>query len=230
MKKLALTFKLLYRLAIIGLLCIFANSGDISAAENMVKVVQNGIIKGNLAMKFQTDEIFSEKVTKFLSRGFTVRIEYNIELWQSRGYWFDSLRSQRNLSYQIKFDPIEKQYQCQRSQDGSKVTAKSDKLLDNLAKWVMSPDIYVLFDPIDQLIPNDKYYYNMEVLVATLTAENVKDLRKWMGDFSDQGEQSSSISRTTMRVIMDFLSSRNHKKFSARSEQFYLSELAKLGK
>lgn len=229
MNKLVLTCKLLYRITAIGLLCIFANSGEISAAENMVRVAQNGILKGNLAMKFQTDELFNEKVIKFLSRGFTVRIEYNIELWQVRGYWFDSLRSQRNLSYQIRYDPIEKQYQCQRSQDGAKVITKSDKLLDNLAKWVMSPDIYVLFDPIDQLINSDKYYYNIEVLVATLTAENVKDLRKWMGDFSEQ-DQSSSISKTTMRVIMDFLSSRNHKKFSARSEQFYLAELTKFGK
>lgn len=230
MKKLVLTFKLLYRVMVIGILCIFANTAEVSSAENTVRIVQNCILKGNLAMKFQTDDIFNQKVMKFLNRGFTVRVEYNIELWQKRGYWFDSLRSQKSISYQINFDPIEKIYQCQRSQDGSRIITKSDKQIDNLSRWVINPDIYLIFDPIDQLSLNDRYYYNIEVLVATLTAENVRDLRRWMGDFSDKGDQSSSFSKTTINMIIDFLSSRNHKRFSVRSEQFYISELPRIEK
>lgn len=227
MKKLFLTFKLLYRITVIGLLCIFANATEVSSAENTVRIIQNCILKGNLAMKFQVEEIFDQKVMKFLNRGFTVRVEYNIELWQRRGYWFDSLRSQRSISYQINYDPIEKTYQCQCFQNDSKVTTKSDKQIDNLAKWVKSPDFYLVFEPIDQFSLNDRYYYNIEILVATLTAENVRDLRKWLGDFSEQGEQSS-FSRTAVNVIIDFLSSRNHKRFSAKSEQFYISALPRI--
>ncbi|MGB9596587.1 MAG: DUF4390 domain-containing protein [Candidatus Poribacteria bacterium] len=228
MKKLVLSFKLLYRITVIGILCIFANTAEVSSAENTVRIIQNCILKGNLAMKFQADDIFDQKVMKFLNRGFTVRVEYNIELWQKRGYWFDSLRSQRSISYQINYDPIEKIYQCQRFQNGLKVTTKSDKQIDNLARWIVSPDLYLVFGPIDQLSLNDRYYYNIEVLVATLTAENVRDLRKWLGDFGEQGEQSSSFSKTAVNMIIDFLSSRNHKRFSTRSEQFYISALPKI--
>ncbi len=228
MKKLVLTFKLLYRITVIGMLCIFANTSEVSSAESTVRVIHNCILKGNLAMKFQSENIFDQKVMKFLNRGFTVRIEYNIELWQKRGYWFDSLRNQRSINYQINYDPIEKIYQCQRSQDSSDIITKSDRQIDNLAKWITSPEIYLIFDPIDQLSLNDRYYYNIEVLVATITAENVRDLRRWIGDISDQGEQTSSFSKTAVNVIIDFLSSRNHKRFFARSEQFYVSTLPKI--
>ena len=230
MRKVALTIRLLYRIMAIGLFCIFASTNDVSAAESLVKVVQNGILKGNIAMRFQAGEIFTDKVIKFLSRGFTVRVEYSIELWQNRGYWFDRPHSQRNISYQIDFEPIEKRYVCKRFQDGSQVVSKTDKQLDKLIQWVTHPDIPVIFVPMYQLDPEARYYYNIGILVATLTAENVKDLQKWMGEFGDQEEQTSSFAKTTFKVVMDFLSSRNHKKYSVKSDEFYPSNLPKLNK
>jgi len=230
MRKVALTIRLLYKIMAIGLFCIFASTSDVSAAENLVEVVQNGILKGNIVMRLQTGEIFTDKVVKFLSRGFTVRVDYSIELWQSRGLWFDRLYSQKNISYQIDFEPIEKRYVCKRFQEGSQVVSKTDKQLDKLIKWITHPDIPLIFVPVEQLDPESSYYYNIGVLVATLTAENVKDLQKWMGEFGEQEEQTSSFARTTFKVVMDFLSSRNHKKYTVKSDEFHPSDLPKLSK
>jgi len=230
MRKVTLTIKLLYRLTAIGLFCIFASTSEVSAAESIVKVVQNGIIKDNLAMRFQAEDIFNDKVVKFLSRGFTVRVEYTIELWERRSYWFDRLYGQRNISYQIDFEPLEKLYVCSRLQEGSQAMSKTDKQLDRLIKWITHPDLAITFVPLEQLDSGSKYYYNIGILVATLTAENVKDLQKWMSEFGEHEEQTSSFAKTTFKVVMDFLSSRNHKKYSVKSDEFYLSDLANLSK
>jgi hypothetical protein len=230
MRKFALTIRLLYRLTVIGLFCIFATTSEVSAAENIVKVVQNGILKNNLAMRFQVGEIFTDKVVKFLNRGFTIRIDYNIELWESRGYWFDRLYGQRNISYQLDFEPLEKRYVCKRSLEGSSIISKTDKQLDNLLQWIMRPELPITFVPVEQLGPESKYYYNIGILLATLTAENVRDLQKWMSEFNQQEEETSSFAKTTFKIVMDFLSSRNHKKISVKSDEFYLSDLPKLSK
>jgi hypothetical protein len=227
MHKFSLTIKLLYRLLAIGFICLFANTNEISAAESMVRVMQNGILKGNLTMRFQAGTIFNDKVIRFLDKGFTIRVEYTIELWQSRGYWFDRLSDQQEISYQVDFDPLEKRYVCRRTHQNSSIATKADKQLDKIIQWITNSDLPVKMIPADQLDPDAKYYYNIGVLVATLTSENVKDLQKWMGEFK---EESPSLAKTAFRIISDFISSRNHKKYFVRSEQFYSSELPILSK
>jgi hypothetical protein len=213
----------------IGLLCLSANTSEVCAAEEMVKIIQNGIIKDDLSIKIRAgNNIFNNRIIKFLDRGFTIRIEYSIELWQSRGIWFDRLDKQQNIHYQLDFEPLEQKYICQRTFQNSQITTKMDKKIDRIIDWVINPDLAIKVSPIMQLDNNSSYYYNISVLVATLTAENLKDLQKWMGEFESQEE--SSLSKTAFKVIMDFISSRNHKQYSIKSEKFRVAELPKLPK
>lgn len=212
----------------IGLLCLLAHAHYAFAAEASIKMVQNGILNGNLVMQFRAEEVFTEKVIMFLNRGFTVKIEYKIELWRSRRYWFDRLDSQHNISYQIDFEPLEKRYICLKSQQGEAVTSKLDRQLDSIVEWTMQPESPLTVMPVERLDPGAKYYYNIEILIATLTAENIKDLQKWLGQFGGEEKEPSTLTKTSFRVARDFLSSRNHKKLSMQFEQFRLHDLPRL--
>ncbi len=218
----------MYRILAIGLICLFANASEISAAENMARVIQNGILKNNLAVRIRAGSVFNDKIIRFLDRGFTIRIEYNIELWQSRGFWFDRLEKQKEFSYQVDFDALEQKYVCQRTNQNSSIIAKTEKELEKIIEWVTYPDFPIMFTPIAQLESDSEYYYNINILVATLTAENVKDLQKWMGEFEEK--ESSSLAKTAFKIISDFISSRNHKQYSVRTDKFSPSELPKLAK
>ena len=208
-----------------ALLCLFTDADDAHAAEASIKVIQNGILKGNLVMQFRIEEVFTEKVIKFLNRGFTVKLEYKIELWRRRRYWFDNLDSQNDISYQIDFEPLEKRYICLKSQQGAAITSKLDQKLDEIIRWTTQPDPPLTIIPVGQLNPKVEYYYNIEILIATLTAENVKHLQKWLSEFGEKERERSTFTRTSFKVAADFLSSKNHKKLSVRSERFRPQDL-----
>lgn len=210
------------------LFLVYVNAAD--AAEASIKVTQNAIIKGNLMMQVQAEELFTEKVIKFLDRGFTIRLDYRIELWKRRPFWFDSLESQHNISYQISFDPLEKRYVSHKSQEGTAVSSKIDKQQDKIIEWATQTEPPLNIISVEQLDQTARYYYNIEITVSTLTTENIKDLQRWLGEFDEKEEESSTVTKTVFKVAADFISSRNNKKLSARSKQFYLRELPEINK
>lgn len=193
-----------------------------------LQLIQNAIFDNQLVMRFQANDVFTEKVIKFLDRGFTIRIEYKIELWQSRKYWFDQLNTQYNLIYQMKFEPLEKRYACLRKQQGEAIDSKLDPNREKIIEWATKIDKLLNIAPISQLDSYSGYYYNIEIILATLTSENIKDLQKWLGEF--KGEEQSTLTKTTFKVATDFISSRNNKKTSMQSEKFNLQNLPKIPK
>ena len=227
-RKFLLTIKLLYRVIALGILCLFANTNEIAQAETSIKLIQNGVLKGNLVMQFKVDELFNEKVIKFLNRGFTIRLDYNVELWKKRGYWFDSLNNQQNISYEIFFDVLEKRFLCRKIKQNNTIESRTEKQLNKLIQWLTEQDSLLIIAPLEELELSSQYYYNIEIIIATLTADNIKDLQRWMGEFDKKGEQPSSFARTSFKVVADFLSSRNHKRISIRSEAFYPYSLPRL--
>jgi hypothetical protein len=217
----------LYSILTIGLLCLLAHVNHVQAAETSIKVIRNGVLNGDLVMQFRVEEVFTEKVIKFLNRGFTVEIEYKIELWRKRRYWFDRLDCQHNISYQIDFEPLEKRYICFRSQQEAEITSKLDQQLDTIIKWTTQPEPPLNVIPLEQLDQNAEYYYNIEILIATLTTDNIKHLQKWL-EYGGKEKGNSTITGTSFKLARDFLSSRNRKKVSEQSEKFYPHDLPEL--
>jgi len=217
----------LYSILAIELFCLLAGVDDAHAAEATIKVIQNGILKGDLIMQFQAEEIFSEKVVRFLNRGFTVKIDYKIELWRSRRYWFDRLDIQHNISYQIDFEPLEKRYICSKSQEGAPITSKLDQQLDRIIQWATRPQPSLAVISLRQLDQEAEYYYNIEMLIATLTTENIKHLQKWL-EYGEKEKENSTVTETSFKLARDFLSSRNRRKISNRSDKFHLQALPNL--
>lgn len=212
---------------VVGLLCLSAGIDNVRAAEASIKLIQNGVLKGKLIMQFQAEEVFSEKVIKFLNRGFTVGIEYKVELWRKRRYWFDHLDIQHKINYQIDFEPLKKRYVCLKSQQGTAIASKLGRKLAEIVLWTTRPDPPLSIIPAERLDPKASYYYNVEILIATLTTEDIKDLQKWLSKFGEEDKETSTFTKTSFKVAADFISSRNHKKLSARSEEFRLGKLPK---
>lgn len=217
-------------LILMMLICIYVNVNNVDADNIKMQLIQNAISNNQLVMGFQAEGVFTEKVIRFLDRGFTVKIEYRIELWKSRPYWFDQLNNQYYIGYQINFDPLEKRYICIRTQQDRVTDSRLDREREKIIQWSTTIDKPLSIISLDQLDQNLRYYYNIEILVATLTSENIKDLQKWLGDFKNKREEQSTITKTTFKVATDFISSRNHKKASMRTEKFDLKDLPKIGK
>jgi hypothetical protein len=206
------------------MLCLFAS---VSAADLSISVLQNGVLNDNLVMQFQAKEVFTEKVIKFLNRGFTVRIDYTIELWQSRRFWFDHLDRQRIISYQIDFELFEKRYTCSKLQKGKVIESKLDRKLDEIVLWTTRPESPLTIIPADQLDQDASYYYNMEILIATPTTENLKRLQERLSESGEEEKNLSTLTKATFRIARDYISSKNSKKLAVRSEEFHLRDLPK---
>ncbi len=196
-----------------------ARADDVS-----VKVVENGIFQDNLVMQFQAEGVFTERVIRFLTRGFTVKIEYTIELWKSRKWWFDSLDTQHIIRYQIDFEPLEKRYTCLISEQGKAITSRLEKQLANIIQYTTRPELPLIISPIAKLDRKSNYYYNIVVSVATLTAENINDLRKWVR-FGGKEKKTSTLTKTSFKLAKDAISARHRKRVSTRSQKFRLHEL-----
>lgn len=208
----------------IGLLCMLTYVNNASAADISVEVVENGILGDDLVMQFQAEEVFTEKVIKFLTRGFTVKIEYTVELWRSRKWWFDRLDTQHSIRYQIDFEPLENRYTCLISEQGKAITSRLEQKLANIIQYTTRPELPLTISSIAKLDEKSSYYYNIIVSVATLTAENINDLRRWI-KFGEKEKETSTLTKTSFRLAKDAISARHRKRVSTRSEMFRLQRL-----
>ncbi len=199
---------------------------DAHAAKAAVNVVQNGILQGSLVMQLQAEEVFTEEVIESLNTGLTAKIDYTIELWRSRSWWFDHLDIQHNISYQIDFRPLDKRYVCTKSRKGEVTESKLDPKLDSIIEWTIRPDPPLKIIPVQQLDPEDSYYYNITMSIATLTAENIDYLLK----SEEKEEGSSPLTNIPFRFARRVISSRHRKKLSKRSEKFNLRDLPNLSR
>ncbi len=216
--------KIISSIIVVSLLCLLVYVDDARADDISVKVIENGILEGNLVMQFQAEEVFTEKVIKFLTRGFTVKIEYTIELWKSRKWWFDRLDTQHSIRYQIDFEPLEKRYTCLISEQGKAITSKLERQLANIIQYTTRPELPLIIRPAVKLDEKSSYYYNIIISVATLTAENISDLRKWIR-FGEKEKETSTLTKTSFKLAKDAISSRHRKRVSTRFDKFRLNDL-----
>jgi len=173
-----------------------------------------------------TDKIFTQKTLTFLNRGFTIQIVYTVELWISRRFWFDKLKAQEEIMCKLNYDILQERYKCVINRR-DKIEPKVSDKLEQVAEWITNVEPLKILTS-DKFDFNGKHYYTIKADIATLTVEDIRDLRKWLGDSDDEESNESSISRATFSVISAFLSSRYHHKFSVESGKFRLKELEEI--
>lgn len=178
-----------------------------------------------MGFSVNADKIFTQKTLKNLHLGFTIRIVYRMELWLSRRFWFDKLKAQEEITYELNYYIWPENYKCLITRR-DKIEPKVSDKVEEVAEWITN--VEPLKIPTDDKFDfNDKYYYTIKADIATLTKKDIQELRQWLEDSDGEEENESSISRATFKVISAFLSSRYHRKFSIASEKFRLKELEK---
>jgi len=161
----------------------------------------------------------------FLERGFTVRIDYTIELWKSRTLWFDKLETQEQVQCELNYDILNRIYKCTIGRT-DKIEPRKESELSKVIEWATKIDSLEILTR-QELDLRGHYYYTIKTDIATLTMQDIQDLQRWLEDDSDSDQNGElSISRATFSLVTAFLSAKNHRKFSMESRKFHGDELA----
>jgi len=199
----------------------------VKASEAPITIVQNQLSADALIVSFEVnaDNVFTPQTLTFLQRGFTIRTDYTVELWRSRNLWFDKLEAQEQIRCELNYDILSRSYKCIISRT-DKIEPQKGNELSKAMEWVTKMDSLEILTR-QKLDLNGQYYYTIKADVATLTAQDIRDLQRWLE--SDSGERKDgelSISRATFSIVTVFLSAKNHRKFSMESQKFRGGELA----
>lgn len=199
-----------------------------TATPPPITIVKNQLSQNELVAGFSVnaDKIFTPKTITFLNRGFTIRVVYTVELWISRRFWFDKLTTQEDIICELNYDILQERYKCVISRR-DKIETRVSNEIEEVVEWITNVAPLKTLTG-DKFNFNRKYYYTIKADIATLTAKDIRDLRKWLDDSGDEEGNESSISSATFGVISAFLSSRYHRKFSVESGKFRLDELEEI--
>ena len=225
MHKLKLSFKLIYKLIVVGILCLLSNTGEIAAAESQIKITGSRVKAGQLSVSFETHNFLAGKAIEFLNKGFTIKINYTIELWKSRGFWFDEPVERRKIEHVITYDIIRKEYSCFRK-IGEKISEETIFKMQQIIDWA-TKFMDVEISQIEKLPKKPFYYYSINAELKMLTADDIKDIRLWFDDFeSKRASESSShsLSNIFLNMIANLLVSQKVVRLKAGSEKFQITE------
>jgi hypothetical protein len=196
------------------------------ASESPITIVRNHLSEDFLLLSFKVngDEVFTSQTIMFLERGFTIRIDYTVELWKSRSFWFDKLEAQEQIRCELNYDIINRIYKCIINRT-DKIEPRKENELSKVIEWATKMDSLKILTR-QELDSKGHYYYTIKADIATLTAQDIQDLQRWLESDSEDKEGEFSISRATFSIVTAFLSAKNHRKFSMESPKFHGDELA----
>ncbi|MFQ6040944.1 MAG: DUF4390 domain-containing protein [Candidatus Poribacteria bacterium] len=214
-------FRLTLALCLINSLYLLTSFNTANASESSIKIVRNQLYEDTLLLSFEVkaDKVFTSQTLTFLQRGFTIRIDYTVELWRSRSFWFDKLESQEQLRCELNYDILRRIYKCIISRE-DKIELKKENELAKAIKWVTKIDSLEILNN-QKLELKGRYYYAIKADVVTLTVQDIRDLQRWLeGDSGERKGGELSFSRTTFNIVTAFLSAKNHRKFSMVSQKW----------
>lgn len=231
MRKFRYIFCLTLIFYLISVLCLLASVNTTRASETPITIVRNELSADALLVSFEVnaDKVFTPQTLMFLQRGFTLRIDYTVELWRSRSFWFDKLEAQEQIRCELNYDILSRNYKCIISRT-DKIEPQKGNELSKAIEWVTKMDSLEILTR-QKLDLNGQYYYTIKADIATLTAKDIRDLQRWLENDSDERKGGKlSISRATFNIVTAFLSAKNHRKFSMESQKFHGDELANASK
>jgi len=208
----------------VGILCLLSNTGEIAAAESQIKITSSKVKAGQLVVSFEAHNFLAGKAIEFLNKGFTIKINYTIELWKSRGFWFDEQVERRKIEYVITYDIIRQEYSYFRK-IGEKISEETIFKMQQIVDWA-TKFMDVEISPIKQLQKNPFYYYSINAELKMLTANDIKDIRLWFDDFESKrvSENSShSLSNIFLNMIANLLVSQKVVRLKTESEKFQIT-------
>jgi hypothetical protein len=149
--------------------------------------------------RIQTTALLADgKFLALMRSGFPLRLHYRLELWRSRGKWFDQLVSELAWDDVAHHDPLADEFVLFRT-DG-RVTRYSAP--DALERALELPYRVALASK-----GTGKFYVLSRLDVTTLNDSDLDELTRWLkGDLSPavsgQGNVGSALARGAQRIIV----------------------------
>lgn len=132
---------------------------------------ENGMILTSFAIQ---DSLPQELIT-YLNKGVPISFEYEVELWKVRQGWFDKLLDKAAISFQVRYDPWEKQY--------SVLQTSGDLTIENTLKGERETIDLVSSSGRNSFALSDTggiYYLVGRLAIKTMTFSNFKEVESWL--------------------------------------------------
>jgi hypothetical protein len=135
-----------------------------------------------------------------LRSGLPVRLHYRVEVWRSRGAWFDTFERQAEWDVLVRHEPLLDQYTLLRFV-GAARQERRYATLDALGA-ALAFAYQVNVRPIDP----GRYYYAASLQVTTLSDSDLDELERFLaGDLNGTPERGQNLGDALGRGATRFL-------------------------
>lgn len=220
--------KTYYALATIFLI-IFSS---VHAAEKSIVIDTISIKNQELVISLHADGIFDDKTVSGLNRGLTSTFQYEIQLWEKRSIWVNSLVTTVVRRIKVYFDNWEKKYVI-ISPEERRLTPSLKKVKKICSFVENQPVIF-----INELQPRKKYFLVVKLIQKPLSIQNYQEMKNWLSgsaknlklkDLDDSEEQERKIKGGFLKLILsltgfgDKIISQKSSIFSIEAESLILT-------
>ena len=184
----------------LALFCFFVVSSPLAGQNQRPLRLEVADETGRLSMRVRG--LFRDaELTQALHSGLPMRIQIVAELW--RDGFFDSQRGRADWRASVIFDPLESRYRVSAGTVGS-IETSVDSLPD------VAQALQDFFDLPLRPQESGKYYYDVQVVVETLSLSDLEELQRWLrGDLSpsaaDAREDETSMGRGFRKLLVRIL-------------------------
>ena len=184
-----------------------------------VRLARDSAVNGARAPIVRSDRLLSEnRWLTSLRSGLPIRLHYRVEVWRSRGGWFDLFERQAEWDVIVRHEPLFEQF-TMLTITGGRVQERRYATLDALSA-ALACAYQVNVQP---RVPG-AYYYAAALEVSTLSDSDVDELQRFLeGDLGEVARGKESIGDALGRGATRFLlrlAGLPSLRLEARSEEF----------
>lgn len=135
-----------------------------------------------------------------LRSGLPVRLHYKVEVWRSRGAWFDAFERQVEWDVVLRHEPLLDQYTL-LTLVGGRVRERRYATVDALGAALA-----FAYQVSARPTQNGRYYYAASLEISTLSDSDLDELRRFLeGDLGDVAQGKEGVGEAVGRGATRFL-------------------------
>lgn len=151
---------------------------------------------GELLVDLRVDGLFDEDVERALRSGLPARVGLAVELWADGGLWDHFVLDHRS-DHRVVFDLLDESYDVVDDR-GDFVLREATR--DQVADWLQRIDDLPLC-LLEDLESGRNHYVAVEVHLAPLTLEEMRDLERWLRGSLRRDEDESMLGRVSRQLF-----------------------------
>ncbi|NOZ62797.1 MAG: DUF4390 domain-containing protein [Calditrichaeota bacterium] len=196
------------------------------ADEKKVFIDSIGVKEGNLVVSFHTQGIFDDKTMQGLRRGLTSTFQYEIQLWERKSRWVNSLIAGQSRRIKVYFDNWEKKFVV-LSPEERRLTPSPEKVQRLCTEM---SDMGLL--PQKKISAKKKYFVTVKAILRPLSMENYQEIKNWLSgsaknldlkNLDDSKEQEKRFKGGFLKLLLS-LTGFGDKIVSGKSQVFQMQE------